>query len=252
MFPKEGSIMIRLTKNDIDVGQGSSAVVSEHLCKNFSPREGQEVKAVRNVDFRAEWRQMTGIIGPSGSGKSTLMYCLAGLEKVSSGSIRVTGREIAGMTQRQLAYFRRNHLGFVFQSYNLVLSMSVEDNLRLPFILQKRNFPEGKALSLLKRLNIEHLYQVSTALLSGGEQQRVALARVVLLDPEIVFADEPTGALDSESSERVVSELSDFAHRVDHAVVMVTHSEVVASHCDSVVSMQDGYLGVDSNRREHS
>lgn len=146
------------------------------------------------------------------------------------------------MSRARSARFRRDHLGFVFQSYNLVPSMSVEDNLRLPFTLRGVRFPWDRAAGLLDRLGILGLRRQNVTLLSGGEQQRVALARVLVADPEIVFADEPTGALDTESGGRVVDELRAFADRPGHAVVMVTHSPEVAVRCDRVVRMRDGVL----------
>ena len=140
-------------------GTGSDAmalapVAAVGLSKSFEPRRGETVPVLRHVDFMAGWGQMTGIVGPSGSGKSTLMYCLAGLESVSDGSVRVLGQEVTRMSRARSARFRRDHLGFVFQSYNLVPSMSVEDNLRLPFTLRGVRFPWDRAAGLLDRLGI--------------------------------------------------------------------------------------------------
>lgn len=234
--------MVRHLRGTGSDAMASAPVAAAGLSKSFELRRGETVPVLRHVDFTAGWGQMTGIVGPSGSGKSTLMYCLAGLESVSIGSVRVLGQEVTRMSRAQSARFRRDHLGFVFQSYNLVPSMSVEDNLRLPFTLRGAKYPWDRAAGLLDRLGILGLRRQNVTLLSGGEQQRVALARVLVADPEIVFADEPTGALDTESGGRVVDELRAFADRPGHAVVMVTHSPEVAVRCDRVARMRDGVL----------
>ena len=155
---------------------GQSELFTIHasgLCKQVSPRKGETITLLNNVEFTASWRAMTGIVGPSGSGKSTLLYCLAGIEPVSSGQVGVLGQCISAMGPAASARFRRAHLGFVFQSYNLVPSMSVEDNLKLPFILRKTRWPEDQAAKLLDRLGIRGLLKANVTLLSGGEQQRV-------------------------------------------------------------------------------
>ena len=212
------------------------------LCKQVSPRKGETITLLDNVEFTASWRAMTGVVGPSGSGKSTLLYCLAGLEPVSSGQVEVLGRRISAMGPATSARFRRAHLGFVFQSYNLVPSMSVEDNLKLPFILRKTRWPEDQAFKLLDRLGIRGLLKTNVTLLSGGEQQRVALARALISEPDIIFADEPTGALDQETGDVAVNELAAFADRQGHAVIMVTHSPEVASRCNTLVHLCDGRI----------
>ena len=215
------------------------------LCRQVSPRKGETITLLDNVEFTASWRVMTGIVGPSGSGKSTLLYCLAGLEPVNSGKVEVLGHCISAMGPAASARFRRAHLGFVFQSYNLVPSMSVEDNLKLPFILRKTRWPEDQAAKLLTRLGIRGLFKANVTLLSGGEQQRVALARALISDPEIIFADEPTGALDQGTGDAVVNELVAFANRPGHAVIMVTHSPEVASRCNTLVHLRDGRISTD-------
>ncbi|MDO4280139.1 MAG: ABC transporter ATP-binding protein [Peptococcaceae bacterium] len=217
-------------------------IIAENLCKDFAVREDETVPVLRNINLSIALGQMTGIVGPSGSGKSTLLYCLAGLEPASSGSVQVLGENIATMRRTQSAKFRRDHLGFVFQSYNLVPSMTVEDNLKLPFILRGQKFPRTAAAQTLQRLHIASLLKKNVTLLSGGEQQRVALARVLIANPQIIFADEPTGALDSESVAQVVSELKRMASQPDHAVVMVTHSAEVAAQCDRVIHLRDGQM----------
>ncbi|OZG59948.1 ABC transporter [Bifidobacterium lemurum] len=212
------------------------------LCKRVSPRKGETITLLDNVEFTAPWGAMTGIVGPSGSGKSTLLYCLAGLEPVSSGQVDILGQRVSSMGPAASARFRREHLGFVFQAYNLVPSMSVEDNLKLPFTLRNARWPQSRVSGVLTRLGIDGLVKTNVTLLSGGEQQRVALARTLLSDPDVIFADEPTGALDRDTGNRVVDELAAFANHPGHAVVMVTHSAQVASRCDTVVRLSDGRI----------
>ena len=232
---------MKRTANPPDLSE-PFAIHASGLCKQVSPRKGETLTLLDNVEFTASWRVMTGIVGPSGSGKSTLLYCLAGLEPVSSGQVGVLGQCISAMGPAASARFRRAHLGFVFQSYNLVPSMSVEDNLKLPFILRKTRWPEDRAAKLLDRLGIRGLLKANVTLLSGGEQQRVALARALISDPDIIFADEPTGALDQETGNAVVNELAAFANRPGHAVIMVTHSPEVASRCNTLVHLRDGRI----------
>lgn len=217
-------------------------VIATGLSKVFTLRTDEVVSVLRDVEFSAKWGTLTGIVGPSGCGKSTLLYCLSGLEEVTSGAVDLLGERVSVMSRARSAKFRRAHLGFVFQSYNLIPSMTVEGNLELSFTLRGMKFPRVDAVQTLKQLGIDRLLNTNVTLLSGGEQQRVALARVLIADPEVVFADEPTGALDSESSRRVVEELKRFASRQNRAVIMVTHSTEVASQCDRVVSMKDGQI----------
>ena len=235
---------MKCTANPPDLSE-PFAIHASGLCKQVSPRKGETLTLLDNVEFTASWRAMTGIVGPSGSGKSTLLYCLAGLEPVSSGQVGVLGQCISAKGPAASARFRRAHLGFVFQSYNLVPSMSVEDNLKLPFILRKTRWPEDQAFKLLDRLGIRGLLKTNVTLLSGGEQQRVALARALISEPDIIFADEPTGALDQETGDVAVNELAAFADRQGHAVIMVTHSPEAASRCNTLVHLRDGRIATD-------
>lgn len=219
-----------------------STVVADKLTMRFSPRKGDSVTVLDRVDFQAEAGQMTGIVGPSGSGKSTLLYCLAGLEKASEGNVALLGEDITHLGASALTRFRRKHLGFVFQSYNLITSMSVEENLALPFTLRGQRLPKRKAYELLDYFGLQGQGRKSVTLLSGGEQQRVALARVLLSDPDIIFADEPTGALDQESGAKVMKVLRGLAADSGKTVVVVTHSAEVAGQCDRLVEVRDGQV----------
>ncbi|PKV09830.1 ABC transporter [Bifidobacterium asteroides] len=207
-----------------------------------SPRRGDSLTILNDIAFTAYPGEMTGIIGPSGSGKSTLLYCLAGLEKATSGTVLLLGKDITRLGLSAMTKFRRQHLGFVFQSYNLITSMTVEQNLALPFTLRGSRFPRKTADSLLKYFGLIDQKKKSVTLLSGGEQQRVALARVLLSDADVVFADEPTGALDQESGEKVISVLKELANHEKKTIVLVTHNNEVAGQCDRLFAVRDGRI----------
>ncbi|BDR52163.1 ABC transporter ATP-binding protein [Bombiscardovia nodaiensis] len=217
-------------------------VEAQGLSMQVSPRRGDSLTILQGVDFQAEQGRMTGIVGPSGSGKSTLLYCLAGLEKASAGRVSLLGQEITGMGLSQLTRFRRKHLGFVFQSYNLISSMTVEENLALPFTLRGQRLPRERASQMLDYFGLLPQRKQSVTQLSGGEQQRVALARVLLSDADIVFADEPTGALDQEAGAKVIEILRSLVAGGNKTVVLVTHSSQVADQCDRVVEVVDGRI----------
>lgn len=224
-----------------DQSNGPS-VVANGISLVVSPRKGDTLTILDHIDFQAWPGQVTGIVGPSGSGKSSLLYCLAGLEEATEGSVSLLGKEITHMRIASLTRYRRKHLGFVFQSYNLITSMTMEENLALPFTLRGSLLPRRKADDLLRYFGLAEQKKRSVTLLSGGEQQRVALARVLLSDADIIFADEPTGALDQESGARVITILSDLARRSGKTVILVTHSAEVADHCDRIVEVRDGRL----------
>ncbi|MDR1187523.1 MAG: ABC transporter ATP-binding protein [Bifidobacteriaceae bacterium] len=198
---------------------------------------------LNGIDLTVDWGTMTGIVGPSGSGKSTLLYCLAGLEPPSSGHVSLLGASIDHLSQTRLAQLRREDIGFVFQSYNLVPSMTVQQNVALPFVLRRVKPPRQRIAETLSRLGLAHRGRARPVGLSGGEQQRVALAKVLVAEPAIVFADEPTGALDQAAGATVVEELRRVADSPMRAVLLVTHSPQVADRCDRVVSLVDGRIG---------
>lgn len=215
-------------------------VAAEHLSKNFVSGDGTSTLVFNELSFTAASGAMTAITGPSGCGKSTLLYCLSGLEKPSQGEVRVLGEDLNKKSQRDLALFRRSHIGFVFQSYNLVPSMTVRDNIMLPLTLSHRKANRGSIAALMDKFHLSGHDNDPTGSLSGGKQQRVSLIRTLVTDPDVVFADEPTGALDQKSGQLVFSELLDFSHRPGKCVVVVTHDLRLARQCDVVCTMGDG------------
>lgn len=183
---------------------------------------------------------MTAITGPSGCGKCTLLYCLSGLEEPTGGEVRVLGENLQEMNQRELALFRRSHVGFVFQAYNLVPSMTVWDNIMFPITLAGRRVDHRAVSELIDEFLLKGHERDAAGSLSGGEQQRVALLRTLLSDPDIVFADEPTGALDQRRGRMVFEKLQAFAHHPRKCLVMVTHDPHLAEQCDFIYTMRDG------------
>ncbi|BDR55070.1 ABC transporter ATP-binding protein [Bombiscardovia apis] len=221
---------------------GFAPVEARNLSKDVQVRNDETIRILQGVDFQASWGQMTGIVGPSGSGKSTLLYCLAGLESATGGQSCILGKQIGRMSRAKMARFRREHLGFVFQSYNLVPTLNVEENIALPFMLRGKRPPKNEISELLERFGMGKRRKADVGSLSGGEQQRVALARVLVSRPDIVFADEPTGALDQATGRIVIDELHRVASDPNRAVIVVTHADEVAARCDRVVTMVDGRM----------
>jgi putative ABC transport system ATP-binding protein len=180
------------------------------------------------------------IMGPSGSGKSTLMHCLAGLDTVTSGSILIGDIEISGLSDRQLTLFRRDHVGFVFQSFNLLPALTAEQNIRLPLELAGRQPDPRWFTEVVDVLGIGDRLRHRPSELSGGQQQRVACARALISRPDVIFADEPTGNLDSRSGAEVLTFLRHSVRELGQTIVMVTHDPVAASYAERVVFLADG------------
>lgn len=211
------------------------------LVKTFpAPVRGQEpVTVLRGVSVAAQPGEMVSIVGPSGSGKSTLLYCLAGLELYDGGGVTLLGRDLSGLSRRQLAVLRRNDVGFVFQSFNLIPSLTARENIALPARLARKRLSASSVDGALARVGLSEQARNRPAQLSGGQRQRVAIARVLAMEPRIVFADEPTGSLDTVTSAMVLDLLRESA-RVDRGVVMVTHDLEAAALADRVLVLRDG------------
>ncbi len=190
------------------------------------------------VDFPAG--RFTAIMGPSGSGKSTFMHCLAGLDKATSGQVYIGGTELSTMSDKQLTLLRRERVGFVFQSYNLLPTLSAAENVELPMALAGRKPDRGWVDRVTDALNLRDRLSHRPSELSGGQQQRVAAARALASRPSIVFADEPTGNLDSNSSAELLGFLRRSVDEFGQTIVMVTHDPTGAAYADHVVFLQDG------------
>ena len=198
------------------------------------------VHALRGIDLDLPAGRFTAIMGPSGSGKSTLMHCLAGLDATTSGTVTVAGRDLAGLDDTALTLFRREHIGFVFQAFNLLPMLTAGQNILLPLELAGRAVDRARYDQVVGVLGLADRLGHLPSELSGGQQQRVAIARALVTQPDIVFADEPTGNLDSEASAEVLGHLRRSVRELGMTVVMVTHELDAAAYADDVVVIHDG------------
>ena len=217
------------------------AIDARKLTKKYGSGSGQ-VKALDGLDFRVESGEMVAIMGPSGSGKSTLLHLLGALETPTSGTIALAGEHFEGLDDRELTLLRREKIGFVFQFFNLLASLDALENVMLPALIAGRRDAktEKRAKSLLKRVGLSRRVHHLPAELSGGEQQRVSIARALLLEPELILADEPTGNLDSRSEATVLELLSELNSEEGHTIVLVTHDSTAASVAGRVSFLRDG------------
>ncbi len=200
------------------------------------------VRALKGVTIGFPTGRFTAIMGPSGSGKSTLMHCLAGLDTVTSGSVRIGDTEITELSDKALTRLRRDRIGFVFQAFNLLPTLTAEQNILLPLDLAGRKVDRAWFDQVVRVLGIADRLGHRPSELSGGQQQRVACARALLPRPQVIFADEPTGNLDSASSAEVLHFLRMSVREMGQTIVMVTHDPVAASYADQVVFLADGQL----------
>jgi len=205
--------------------------------------EGQAaVTAIDGVNLDIPAGSFTAVMGPSGSGKSTLMHCMAGLDTVTSGRLWIGETEIGGMRERQLTRLRRDRVGFVFQAYNLLPTLNAADNITLPLDIAGRPADPGWVATVIDTVGLQDRLRHRPSELSGGQQQRVAVARALASRPGIVFADEPTGNLDSKASAEVLGLLRGSVREFGQTVVMVTHDPAAASYADEVVFLADGRI----------
>jgi putative ABC transport system ATP-binding protein len=219
------------------------AVAAVGLARRYG-QGATSVDALRGVDLAIGAGEMVAVMGPSGSGKSTLMHLLAGLDRPTAGTVMVAGKDITTLGEKALTRLRRDRIGFVFQGFNLLPTLTAEENVALPIRLAGRtsSADQARILNLLDRVGLADRRRHRPAELSGGQQQRVAVARALVTEPAVVFADEPTGNLDSRSSAEVLQLLRDAASDFGRAVVMVTHDARAAAEADRVLFLADGLL----------
>jgi putative ABC transport system ATP-binding protein len=201
-----------------------------------------EVRALDGVSVDIPAGRMTAIMGPSGSGKSTLMHCLAGLDQVTAGAVYVADTELGSLTDRQLTQLRRERIGFVFQAFNLLPTLDALENIVLPLTLAGRKPDQAWLKQIVRTVGLEDRLRHRPSELSGGQQQRVAVARALASQPAIVFADEPTGNLDSRSSGEVLSFLRQAVDQLGQTIVMVTHDATAAGYADAALFLADGRI----------
>ena len=208
---------------------------------NLSKKYGS-LEVVKDVSLTVKEGEFVSLVGKSGCGKTTLLSLLSGLERPTQGKVILNGKEITGASEEELALFRRNHVGFIFQSFNLIPTLSAWENVALPLFPMKMTHEQHqeRALELLNQMEMGHRTEHLPAALSGGEKQRVAIARALANHPKIVFADEPTGNLDSATGDAIMAILSELHAKQGMTMLMVTHEPELAKTADRVIRMQDG------------
>lgn len=213
--------------------------------KNLSKTYGKGdtlVKALDNVSFSVDQGEFVAIIGPSGSGKSTLLHILGGVDVPTSGKVIINDTDISTLDETALAVFRRRQIGLIYQFYNLIPILTVEENLTLPLLLDGRKPDKRVTENLVERLGLSHRLSHLPNQLSGGQQQRVSIGRALINNPALLLADEPTGNLDSENSREIISLLRQFNKEVKQTVIIITHDEKIAMSADRVISIEDGKI----------
>lgn len=208
-----------------------------------------EVKALDGVTLSIKEGEMAAVVGCSGSGKSTLLHMLGGLDYPTSGTVMVAGKDISKLNETELTIFRRRNIGFVFQSYNLVPILSVYENIVLPVELDGKRVDRAYIRDIMQTLGIADKADNLPNQLSGGQQQRVAIARALAAKPSIILADEPTGNLDSRTTQEVLGLLKLTAERFHQTILMITHNEALAQLCDRIIHIEDGKIVSDSASR---
>ena len=218
------------------------AILTTHNLKKHYGTAPNLVRALDGVDVAVKDGEFVAVVGQSGSGKSTLLHMLGGLDKPTSGSVTVGGQDISKMTDEQLTIFRRRNVGFVFQSFNLVPILNVYENIVLPIELDGNTIDKPFVDTIIKSLGLEDKRNAMPNQLSGGQQQRVAIARALATKPSIILADEPTGNLDSKTSQDVLGVLKATSTQFQQTIIMITHNEHIAQLADRVIHIEDGLI----------
>ena len=218
-----------------------------NLCKTYGKGDTM-VKALDNVSFSVEKGEFLAIIGPSGSGKSTLLHILGGVDVPTSGSVVINQTDISNLDETALAIVRRRQIGLIYQFYNLIPILTVQENLTLPLLLDGRKPDKKQIDTLVKRLGLENRLDHLPNQLSGGQQQRVSIGRALVNNPALMLADEPTGNLDSENSKEIISLLRQFNKEFNQTVIIITHDEKIANSADRVITIEDGKITGDEVR----
>ncbi len=216
-------------------------LTAKDLCKTYGKGD-TKVEALKNVTFSISKGEFVSIVGPSGSGKSTLLNLLGALDNPTSGKVSLDGRDIFSMRENELSVFRRRNIGFIFQAYNLVPELNVEENIVLPLLLDYKKPDQHYIDELMGILGLSDRRHHLPNQLSGGQQQRVAIGRALAAKPAIILADEPTGNLDSKNSKDVINLLRLSVDRYDQTLIMITHNQSYASFADRVLSVEDGVV----------
>ncbi|MBQ3890705.1 MAG: ABC transporter ATP-binding protein [Lachnospiraceae bacterium] len=223
----------------------------KNLCKVYGKGE-TKVDALKNVSFSVEKGEFVAIVGPSGSGKSTLMHILGGVDTPTSGVVNIAGTDIGKLDETNLSIFRRRNIGLIYQFYNLIPILNVEENMTLPILLDGKK-PDKKLLKdLLEKLGLEKRLKHLPNQLSGGQQQRVSIGRALMNQPALLLADEPTGNLDTKNTKEIISLLRKFNEENNQTVIIITHDDRIALAADRVITIEDGQITKDTKKVEVS
>lgn len=216
----------------------------EHLSKIYGKGE-TAVKALDNVSFSVKKGEFVAIIGPSGSGKSTLLHLLGGVDLPSDGKVFINNTDIYNLNETQLAIFRRRQIGLIYQFYNLIPVLTVEENMTLPVLLDEHKVDRQHFENMVNRLNLQDRLNHLPNQLSGGQQQRVSIGRALMSNPALMLADEPTGNLDSKNSKEIIDLLKMFNKTLQQTLIVITHDERIALQADRIIAIQDGRIASD-------
>ena len=200
------------------------------------------VAVLQNVSFEVKQGEFVAIVGPSGSGKSTLLHMIGGVDTPTSGTVEVDGTDLASLDESRLAVFRRRQIGLVYQFYNLIPVLTVEENITLPLLLDRRKADRAQLEQLLRTLGLETRRKALPHQLSGGQQQRVSIGRAVITSPALLLADEPTGNLDSKNSAEILSLLKNYHRQHGQTLLLITHDREIALQADRIIAMEDGRI----------
>jgi putative ABC transport system ATP-binding protein len=228
---------------ETDLIEQDLAIEVEDLVKTYASGDVQ-VHALRGVSLSVPRGQMVAIMGPSGCGKTTLLNCISGLDTFDSGTVRIGGVDLASLDDKRKTSYRAHNMGFVFQTYNLLPVLSAVENVELPLVVSGANARQARELAMrsLERVGLADKARSRPSQLSGGQRQRVTIARALVNDPEIVWADEPTGALDSRTADEIISLMEEMNREHGQTFVIVTHDAGVGRRCDRLVTMSDGLI----------
>lgn len=213
----------------------------ENLTKTYGKKD-TEVKALDNISFSVNKGEFIAIVGASGSGKSTLLHLIGGVDKPTSGKVYINGKDIYSLSKDEIAIFRRNEIGLIYQFYNLIPILNVKENITLPCDLGGKKVDEKRLDEIIQMLGLENRKEHLPNELSGGQQQRVAIGRALINNPSIILADEPTGNLDSKASKEIIDLLKNSNKKYNQTILLITHDENIAKQADRIITIQDGKI----------
>ena len=218
----------------------------ENISKIYN-MENYSVKALDNISFKVEKGEFIAVIGASGSGKSTLLHILGGVDKASSGKVYLDGSNISDLSENKLAILRRSKIGIIYQFFNLIQTLNVEENITLPVLLDHKKVNHKRLDTIISILDLEERRKFFPSQLSGGQQQRVAIGRSLIYSPSLILADEPTGNLDSKNSETIVKLFKELNKKLNQTLIIATHNLDIAKQADRVLELKDGKIILDKS-----